>query len=263
MPFTTSHPAIVLPLKQIWPKWFSLTGLIAGAMAPDLPYFLLSITTYRGISHSWAGLFIVCFPAAIVFSFVFHRLFKYDAIVNLPKPFDVKFSGLAVSEFKLRDWQGWLIFIFSILIGILSHFFWDSFTHPTGEIARMFPLLTENTTIFGITRSYARFLQHISTIVGGVAVLIFFFKSRLVPSPAFYKSVRKPNKKLLFWVMCGSFALIFAVAAVCFYNNFYDWQIENGYNRNLVWMSFGIGNWAGLFYIICLYSIVKKITKRK
>ena len=263
MPFTTSHPAIVLPLKQIWPRWFSLTGLIAGAMAPDLPYFLFSVTTYRGISHSWTGMFVVCFPAAIVFSFVFHKLFKYDAIVNLPKPFDIKFSGLAVSEFKLQMKQNWLIFVFSVLIGILSHFFWDSFTHPTGEIARMFPLLTENTTIFGITRSYARFLQHISTILGGVAVLTFFFKSKFVPAPVFDKPVRQPKEKLLFWIGCCSFSLLFAVAAVLFYDNFYNWQIENGYNHSLAWMSFGIGSWAGMFYIICLYSLVTRIIERK
>ena len=263
MPFTTSHPAIVLPLKQIWPKWFSLTGLMAGAVAPDLPYFLLSITTYRGISHSWSGLFIVCFPAAIVFSFIFHKLLKYDAIINLPKPFDIKFSGLAVSEFKLQNCRDWIIFTISIFIGILSHFFWDSFTHPSGEIARMFPLLTENTTIFGITRSYARFLQHISTIAGGIAVLFFFFKSRFIPPTVFVKPVRKPKEKFLFWLGCCSFAFLFAVTAVWFYNSLYDWQIENGYNRSLAWMSFGIGSWAGLFYIICLFSLVKKIIRRK
>ncbi|WP_113654854.1 DUF4184 family protein, partial [Pedobacter namyangjuensis] len=30
MPFTFSHPAIVLPLTYLPKKWFSLTGLVIG-----------------------------------------------------------------------------------------------------------------------------------------------------------------------------------------------------------------------------------------
>ena len=40
MPFTFSHPAIVLPLKYLPKKWFSFTGLIIGSMTPDFEYFL-------------------------------------------------------------------------------------------------------------------------------------------------------------------------------------------------------------------------------
>ena len=92
MPFTTSHPAIVLPLKMLKPRWFSLTGLMAGAMAPDLLYFLMMQTSYRGVSHSWLGLFVFCLPAGIAFSFAFHHLFKQPVIHNLPWPLDRRLS---------------------------------------------------------------------------------------------------------------------------------------------------------------------------
>ena len=135
MPFTTAHPAAVLPLKKIWPRWFSLTGLMAGAMAPDLQYFLLADTTHRGLSHSWVGLFAVCLPMGLAFSFAFHWLFKEAFIANLPRPLDRWLSGLAVSTFGPRSWSEWAVLVSSVLIGALSHFAWDSFTHLHGEMA--------------------------------------------------------------------------------------------------------------------------------
>jgi hypothetical protein len=39
MPFTASHPAIILPLIYLPGKWISLTGLVIGSMTPDFEYF--------------------------------------------------------------------------------------------------------------------------------------------------------------------------------------------------------------------------------
>ncbi|WP_434297574.1 DUF4184 family protein [Clostridium sporogenes] len=40
MPFTFSHPAIVLHLEKKWNKYFSFTALILGSMSPDFEYFI-------------------------------------------------------------------------------------------------------------------------------------------------------------------------------------------------------------------------------
>ena len=40
MPFTFSHPAIVLPLVRKSGHWFSATGLIIGSLTPDFEYFM-------------------------------------------------------------------------------------------------------------------------------------------------------------------------------------------------------------------------------
>ncbi|WP_240482010.1 DUF4184 family protein [Flavobacterium psychrophilum] len=42
MPFTFSHPAIILPLRYLPRQWFSLTGLIIGSLTPDFEYFWLT-----------------------------------------------------------------------------------------------------------------------------------------------------------------------------------------------------------------------------
>ena len=49
MPFTLSHPAAVLPLLR---RPFSAAALVAGALAPDLPYFARSTPVPVG-AQSW------------------------------------------------------------------------------------------------------------------------------------------------------------------------------------------------------------------
>ena len=256
MPFTTSHPAIVLPLKKLWPRWFSLTGLMAGAMAPDLQYFLLANTTWRGISHSWLGLLVYCLPLALTFSFAFHWLFKHEFIVNLPRPISRILSGLAMSRFMPSSARQWLVLIGSILVGALSHFFWDSFTHAEGEVARRIPWLLEQTTHFGMTRGNTRWAQHVSSLLGALAVGLGVWKGGLLPKSVETESNRTPGQKTVFWLLGGVCGLAFACLAVWFYNGYHDWHLELGHNRTLAFMSFGLGSWAGFFWYVCISTLI-------
>jgi len=190
MPFTVSHPAIILPLKKLRPGWFSLTGLISGAMAPDLQYFLLADTTHRGISHSWVGLFLVDLPLGLIFAFAFHRLFKKVFIEHLPAPLDRTLSGLAESKFCPGGLRPWVVLIISIVIGALSHFFWDSFTHTGGVLAQRIPWLLEQSTILGIARHNTRWVQHVSSILGALAMAVGLWKWRLLPPPVTERSAQ-------------------------------------------------------------------------
>lgn len=75
MPFTLSHPAAVLPFVR---RPFSAAALVAGAVAPDLPYFARSMPVpvsaqswYEPFmnattSHSLAGAVTVSLPYALV-----------------------------------------------------------------------------------------------------------------------------------------------------------------------------------------------------
>jgi hypothetical protein len=264
MPFTISHPAVVLPLKQLWPQRFSLTGLIAGAMAPDLLYFLLCDTADRGISHSWTGLLWFCLPAGIVFSFVFHWLFKKPVIDHLPWFLERRFSGLAESEFVVKSASGWITLIGSVLLGALSHFLWDSFTHLTGEMARALPVLTESVTIFGHTRPVCRWIQHLSSLWGGTMMLFFLFRSRLVPRPVRSRPVRPPGRKVAFWLGATVAAIVCGIAAVALYDNLYGWNVLLGHNPRLAFTSFCLGSWAGGFYFACSYHVLmRKLRPRR
>ena len=258
MPFTVSHPAAVLPLKKLWPGWFSLSGLMAGAMAPDLQYFLLADTTHRGVSHSWLGLFTVCLPVGLVFVFVFHWLFKKTFIENLPRPFDWALSGLAETRFAPGSVREWTVLVVSVLLGAVSHFVWDSFTHAHGEMALRIPWLLHETTILGITRMRVRWLQHLSTIVGGLAVLYFTWRWKLLPTPVPREHVRRQVEKMRFWLVAGIAGTGYALGAVWFYNGVYDWHVTLGHNLVPAISTFGLGGWAGAFYWTCGYGLVKR-----
>jgi hypothetical protein len=258
MPFTTSHPAIVLPLKQIRPAWFSLTGLAAGALAPDLIYFLMMTTAYRGISHSWTGLFVFCLPAGIAFSFIFHRLFKYDFIANLPGPFDRVLSGLMNSRFRPAGYRAWMIMIISILIGAMSHFFLDSMTHQQGEIAKRVPFLLERTHVLGISISNCRILQHSFTILGAATILFYIFKARIIPPPSAGFRARAAGDKLLFWIRGGAISFVFACLVIYIFYGYSIFNVDRAFFVYPVSSTFGLAGWAGFFYYVCIYALVRK-----
>jgi hypothetical protein len=258
MPFTTSHPAAVLPLKHLFPRYFSLTGLMAGAISPDLLYFLIFDTVDRGASHSWTGLFIFCIPAGVVFSFAFHKLLKYNLIMNLPRPLDQFFSGLAFQRFRIVGLRQWIILIFSILIGALSHFFWDSFTHAHGEIAKAIPFLLEESTVFGITRQNCTFLQHLSTILGAVFIPIYIIKFRLIPGPQIVNSVYSAGHKWWFWLWSTIAATIFAVIVTIIKMRYFDFNLFPSHRLAYQAKIFGLAGWAGFFYFLCLYTFFSR-----
>lgn len=81
MPFTFSHPAIILPLKKLPKKYISMTGLIVGSITPDFEYFLRMKSKY---SHTISGILWYDLPMGIFLAFIFHNLIKEALINNMP-----------------------------------------------------------------------------------------------------------------------------------------------------------------------------------
>lgn len=73
MPFTFSHPAIVLPFLKN--KNVSATALIIGSMSPDLEYFFrMKIQSEN--SHTFLGIFLIDFPLGFIVMMLFHEIIK-------------------------------------------------------------------------------------------------------------------------------------------------------------------------------------------
>jgi len=250
MPFTTSHPAIILPLKKMFPHYVSLSGLIAGAMSPDLLYFLNLTTVHRGFSHSWPGLVYFCLPAGTLFAIVFHYFIKQPLLYNLPAPLDRMFSGLAKSAFNLNSQCNLVVLIISVTIGALSHFFWDSFTHPKGEMVKILPFLADRVMIGGNKVHISYILQQLSSIVGALFMIWFFWKGDNLPEPEPGFMSRKG--KVRFWVLGGLMATLFALG-ITFYINQYIPHYMVSYTHN-----FGLAGWAGFVYYLIACSIFSK-----
>ncbi len=140
MPFTFSHPAIVLPLIRRYGRWFSATGLIVGSMAPDFESFIVA-TDVKFITHRWyfkplanSDIFIpvapfIDVPLALLLACVFHFFIRDVLIAHLPPPLEERFS-----RYRSFDWWAFMkahfvIVLVSLLVGVLSHLLWDAFTH--------------------------------------------------------------------------------------------------------------------------------------
>jgi hypothetical protein len=175
MPFTFSHPAIVLPLTFLPRQWFSLTGLVIGSLTPDFEYFL-RMKIKSNYSHTIDGLFWFDLPLGILLAFLFHNIVRYQLFKNLPTILKSRFSG-----FSQFDWNGhfkrnWFVVTISILIGAASHIFWDSFTHDQGYFVQTIPELQNSVDILGGQIPILKVLQHSSTFLGGFVIAFAIFK---------------------------------------------------------------------------------------
>jgi len=175
MPFTFSHPAIVLPFKRLTPKWLSMTGLIIGSLLPDFEYFI-RMRMRSTFSHNLSSIFWFNLPLGILLAFIFHNIIRDTLIDNLPYFFKTRLYKLKNSNWNLYFKKNWYVIIYSFLIGILSHLFWDSFTHWNGYFVKKFPILKTYIFFWGEKQHLLRLLQHSSTLIGGLVILIFMIK---------------------------------------------------------------------------------------
>lgn len=147
MPFTLAHPAAVLPLLRgplIGP------ALVAGAVAPDAPYFLVETglpnsaqAWYEPLlngttSHGLGGVLTVDLPVALVLVLLF-------AVARAP-------LAPGVAPQRWRD-TGWIVI--SALLGIATHLVWDELT-------------------------WSRLVQHLSTVLGLAVVAVYLWRRRPV-----------------------------------------------------------------------------------
>lgn len=180
MPFTFSHPAIVLPLTKAGLK-LSATGLIIGSMIPDFEYFIRMRDRSR-YSHTLTGIFWFDVPLALLVCFIYHLLVRNSLFHNLPSFLKDRFS-----PYKRFDWTGyflkhWAIVLVSITIGAVSHIVWDGVTHNTMFYVNQADLSTMM-KIGKINLAGYKFLQLASTVAGGIVVVYSIFALRRIHQP--------------------------------------------------------------------------------
>lgn len=193
MPFTFSHPAIVLPLTYLPRKWFSLTGLVIGSLTPDFEYFL-RMRIKSNYSHTIDGLFWFDLPLGLLLAFIFHNIVRNSLFDNLPTILKTRFSA-----FKQFDWNGyfrknWLVVTISILIGAVSHILWDGFTHDHGYFVLTIPKLQNTVDLLGRQIPILKILQHTSTLIGGLVIAFAIYK---LPT----NKTEKESINLKFWIV--------------------------------------------------------------
>lgn len=180
MPFTLAHPAAVLLLVRLP---LSAIALVAGAMAPDMPYFVGS----AGIAvsaQSWYEPFLNATTAHSLRGMVTIDLAYGLALCGLSwsarRPVEALLPALGGPA---RSWpddsrallvRGWWVLL-SLLIGIATHLVWDSFTHGDGYIVTHLSWL--RSSLAG-DLTWARALQHASTVGGLVVIGVYLWRRR-------------------------------------------------------------------------------------
>lgn len=201
MPFTFAHPAILLPFR----KYLSVTGLIIGCMSPDFEYFL-RFRIYSTFSHTFLGTLFFCLPISIIISIIFHEIIRNSLIENAPNYFYSR-----TKKYINFNWINYLInnkakVVISILIGIFSHIFWDSFTHENGFFVKEIKILQSTFVINQQDFHLLKILQHLSTFLG--LIYIFYIFNNLCKND---NSIHKMNLKFYLSIVITTFILLFAL----------------------------------------------------
>ena len=171
MPFTFSHPALVIPLlryRQRWP-WLSVTGLITGSIAPDFEkFFRLKLAS--DYSHSVASLFYFSCPVGLALAFIFHGLVRRPLLRHLPAPLYHRLAGWTLVDWPACVRRHPLGVLVSIWLGAALHLLWDSFTHQNLFLTHYLPWL-ERVVALPYYHVYTySFLALLSSVGGGLAM---------------------------------------------------------------------------------------------
>ncbi|MEO9892601.1 DUF4184 family protein [Aurantibacter sp.] len=169
MPFTASHPAIILPLLKR--RVFSASGLIMGSMVPDFEFFL-RFEANGPHGHSVWGMLWLNVPIASLFITLYHVLVRNQMILNLPIFFRKRFADFLEFNWIAYLKSNFFKVIISILVGNFSHLLWDSFTHFDGFFVTKMAFFNEEVyqiPVYSI-------LQYGFSLLGALAIWSFIVK---------------------------------------------------------------------------------------
>jgi hypothetical protein len=142
MPFTFAHPAAAIPFLR-YRNRFRMDAMILGTMAPDFEYFLRG-RPYGIYGHTLPGIVLFDLPLVVAVYLVGRYLVLPTIGSYLPHAFQPKQpqsrSGIYAA----------FVFVYSSLIGVLSHIAWDSFTHADGAVVKHVAMLDETIRIHGL-----------------------------------------------------------------------------------------------------------------
>jgi hypothetical protein len=148
---------------------------VAGSVAPDFEYFIrmkvLSIYSH----HTWFGVLWFDVPMAILICFVYHDVVKAPLVANLPLSLNRRFNRYQDFNWNKHFVKNYMVMMISIIIGIASHLFWDSFTHATGYFVNLWHM--ESIVQIGVLQiPLYKIVQHLSTLVGGVVIVVAVYQ---------------------------------------------------------------------------------------
>jgi hypothetical protein len=166
VPFTGSHPAAVLLLLR---TPLPVSALIAGSIAPDLPYYLPFAPGWS--THGAVAVVSIDVVLGGAAWSVWHGLLAAPAVAFAPEPVRARLVDRVEIGLRSRvaSVRQLLLVLLALAVGAGTHVLWDEFTHPGRWGTEHLPVLA---SIHGAMPGY-RWLQHASGLVGAAALAIW------------------------------------------------------------------------------------------
>lgn len=119
MPFTLSHPALVLPLRR---TGLPMAALVCGSMAPDLHMILPGVSDTA--THSWKGVATIDLALALALTAAWVAVLGPTCRAAAPRW--VLERLLPAPRY---GWGTWALAVVAAVVGAATHVAWDTFTH--------------------------------------------------------------------------------------------------------------------------------------
>jgi hypothetical protein len=149
VPFTASHPALIVPLLR---TGLPSSALVIGSMVPDLPLYLPfgpvdlpgGLAIGMASTHTPAALPSTDLAMGLVLWVAWHGLLAPAALAGAPATVRSRIAPSATTGLAARLRPRELAGVSAALLAAsASHLIWDAFTHPDGWGARHLPVLGE------------------------------------------------------------------------------------------------------------------------
>jgi NADPH:quinone reductase-like Zn-dependent oxidoreductase len=169
MPFTGSHPAVVLPfLRSPLPA----SALVIGSMAPDLPFYLPLPQPYA--THTWLAAVTTDLLLGLLAWALWHGLLAGAALATAPAALRGRLEGRVLPGLagRLASARRAVLLVAALVLGTGTHLAWDDFTHARRWGAEHVPALAQD---WGPLPGY-RWLQYLSSVVGLAVLAVWFVR---------------------------------------------------------------------------------------
>ncbi len=141
---------------------------------------------------------------------MYHLIVRETAIKNLPP-----FLKSRMIHFLPFDWitylkKNWIVVIYSIILGTLTHIVWDNFTSATGFFVKHFQMMETPVSVFQIEMSVYKIVKHSSSLLGILILLFFFF--RLPQQKDHTQGLQE--KHYHFWLITCALTIVFILLQI-------------------------------------------------
>jgi len=228
-----------------------LSALVVGSVAPDFHYFL-NLAPSGHFAHTVPGVFLFCLPVGLAVLWIFHKLLKLPLISLAPARHQQRLMRFT-KPFCWGPSGRFLVILFSLLVGSLSHIAWDAFTHHRGFVVRNLPdMRTPPLEEFGSHRPLYNLLQLGSSVLGPSLLVFWYWRwfRREPPQPV--PDWLQLSEAMRKWIVAATFILAAAASLP------YAYSYASSYSASLYvpWRPLFVGTSLVMFMSLVLIEAI-------